>query len=346
MRSLVFAICVLVTSVANALPSWVVPSPLGVVLTVGEWIYSQEARDDVFYIRVQGQGASEDQARAQGFYLAINEAIGSLLVSETQLLNQELIKHEIVNYSSGYVHNFEYVNVYRGVDTTVILMDVWVAKSQIANRLTLPNSSDGSIDGQRLSEASKSIKQEQNTGDKVLQNILNDFPSRAFNITIENIEWENHSRRDFLSLQFTTRWHDEYLVALKEAVSIMGDSIIPVIGNHDVTDSPGLSIRGVGGCWIQCWDGWVLEHHRANLIQRGIVGKHPRLLVQLIDAHNQSVYTECYAFPVSRLYKVVGENTKIYANYAEKQHLQIEVSGLQIEKLDKVNLKIVTSTCR
>ena len=137
------------------------------IITIGQWIYQGTER--VYYIEVAGQGADAEEARKNGFRLAVEQAIGSLISSESEVQNGRLIRDEIISYAAGYVSNFEIVsteNVNRG---SRVVMRVWVKRSALANRLLNESKQSGQVDGATAAVSFKTIVNERQTGDQLLQ---------------------------------------------------------------------------------------------------------------------------------------------------------------------------------
>jgi len=83
-------------------------SPLGTGISVARWIY-ETASEKVLYVEVIGEGATVEQARQQGFRLAVEHAVGTVVSSETEVRNDRQVRDEIITYASGYVDRFEVV---------------------------------------------------------------------------------------------------------------------------------------------------------------------------------------------------------------------------------------------
>ena len=94
---------VLTTAHANVL-SMFVPSPWTVGIGLVRWI--AEGQEKILYVEVIGEGATLDQARQQGFGLAVEHAVGTVIVRETAVRNSRIARDEIITYSSGYVDRF------------------------------------------------------------------------------------------------------------------------------------------------------------------------------------------------------------------------------------------------
>ncbi len=78
MRTFVLAILLGCSAPAIAVPSWVIPSPITIAIQVGKWLQSND--EEVYYVRVQSKGSTEGEARTEAFRLAVDQAVGSLLI--------------------------------------------------------------------------------------------------------------------------------------------------------------------------------------------------------------------------------------------------------------------------
>ena len=345
MRKL-FASCILglsmFSALAYAIPDWIIPSPITVAIQIGKAYWTQKEDDKVYYIRVQSQGSTETEARNEAFRLAVDQAVGSLLVSETKVENGNLQSHETINYSSGYIHDFEYVNIHRG-NQVVLQVDVWVKKSKIAERISLKNSSTGELQGGRIAESFRSLQEQDNAADRLLKVVLDDFPERAVNVEINSIEYLNQNRKPILQIQFDVWWKKTYIESLRETLKTVGKE-----QDTDRNYRPGLAIRGKVHCngWICSDKHYVTDQAQSDLIFKEIYGKKPSVLVKILDTHNQPVYTQCWwwdniqgnSYSRNQLF---GDYTTIYYQAVLTNNLAIDLSNYNINNMDKVELQVV-----
>ena len=145
--SLLVAACMATAAMASP-PSWLVPSPLSIVLTVGSWMMKDQV--EVFHVQVQAHGRDETDAREQLFRLAVNQAVGSLLLSHNEVRNGDVVRRDIVNYSAGHIHDFRYLSQESRDGGILIRADVWVRKSRIADRLLNESRAAGRVEGGRI----------------------------------------------------------------------------------------------------------------------------------------------------------------------------------------------------
>lgn len=197
------------------------PSPLGVVIAA--YSYLNAERKKVYYIKVQSSGKTFEQARQQGFRLASEQIAGTLVLSESELKNTQLTRDEIVTYSSGIVDKY---NIIRRDDTgnsVNLVMEVWVAESDIAQRLLARSTTERGIDGDALSVRAETILDERQRGDEIIRTVLNDFPKRAFRVKLEpaNISMDIY-RNARAVIAWEVKWDDRYVNAFSEAASNVG----------------------------------------------------------------------------------------------------------------------------
>lgn len=331
------------SALAHAIPDWIIPSPITIALQVGKWMILEDSDNEVYYIRVQSVGTTETEARTEAFRLAVDQAVGSLLVSETKIKNGSLQSHELINYSSGYIHDFEYVNIHQGSNKVTLQVDVWVKKSKIAERISLKNSDQGELQGGRIAESFRSLQEQDSAGDRLLKGVLEDFPERAVNINIKEIEYINNNRTPILQVTFNVWWKEKYIQSLRETLQTVGKEQST---NRDYW--PGLALRGRVQCngWLCDDKQYVTDRARSDLIYRAIYGKRPNVLVTILDTHSQPVYSACYWWD-----NMQGQNygrNQLFSDYTTVYHealltntVQIDLTNSDISRMDRVDLQVV-----
>lgn len=324
--------------VAWAIPDWLLPSPVTIAVQVGKWILFKDTNEEVFHVRVQATGNTESEARTEAFRLAVDQAVGSLLVSETEIQNGTIARNDVINYSSGYVHDFEYVNIYKESNKVTLQIDVYVSKSKIADRITVQNSTQGNLEGGRIAEAFKSIQTEKQTGDKLLQTVLNDFPQKALDVDVTNIEYSNYNRTPAITISFKVQWKPKYITALKE---VMHNTMIPV--QHKRLSQNGVVFFDNKGCYWDCYTAYTTDKNRFAVFYYGIhESSEPNVLVTFLDKNQNSVYSECWWFGHNLYDYRLNKTFKIYEDSITLQELSMNLNNVDISRLDTVDLKILS----
>ena len=78
---------------------------LGIITLLANVSFAQE--DKTITLTVSGQGKTQDEAKQNALRNAIEQAFGSFISSNTEILNDELVKDEIVSIANGNIQKFE-----------------------------------------------------------------------------------------------------------------------------------------------------------------------------------------------------------------------------------------------
>jgi hypothetical protein len=270
-------------------PGMLIPTPTGVVLTLGTWIYDGIAKDKVYYIEVAGDGVTPEQARSNGFRLAVEQAVGSLISSETTVANQRITRDEIISYAAGFVDRYEIVSTAPGPVGVRMTMKVWVKKSALANRLFNESKKAAEVDGDRASVQLATRQYERGTGDQLLNTVLADYPSRAFKFTIDRTRVVMDTQRSgILQIPFLLKWSPEYVDSLWTALAATQHAR-PYYFEVLV---PSRSWFGFGG------QVGYQDEYRYNLLFRKFFNTNPPVvLIELKDPDQRTVFAECQSAP-------------------------------------------------
>ena len=100
-------LALMVGSAQAQVPALLMPTPLGTILSVYSYVTKDSKQS--YYARVQGQGDTQEQARTNGFRVAVEQAIGPLILSESVSAGARLQRDQIITYSSGMIDRFNIV---------------------------------------------------------------------------------------------------------------------------------------------------------------------------------------------------------------------------------------------
>jgi hypothetical protein len=204
-------------------------SPVSVALTVGQWVLKDTKR--VYQVRVTSTGKNPQDARQNAFRKAIELAVGSLVLGETEVKNDTLTRNEIISYSSGYVDDFKIINE-TGDSVT---MDVWVSDSKFAERIeAMGQSSDAKVNGHQMrSDWDRRQAQEDTAelrrkdGVRLMNAVLADYPRAAYKVSINKTSLlKSKSGSPILSFLVKIEFNDKYADSLAEALVLTRDGVI------------------------------------------------------------------------------------------------------------------------
>lgn len=308
MRRFAAMVCLAVATTAQAqsLSHILAPSPVGVVLSVGQWILKDRKR--IYEVEVESRATTWSAARDQGFRLAIEHAVGTLVLSESEKHNSRLRRDDIITYSSGYIDRFQVLSQDQQPDLTVLRMRVWVSHSAIGQRLLGRSEADARVDGDRFAEQARSIQQERLSGDRLLSAVLRDYPQRAFSAEVGRIELYEDQRLIKLHVPYSLRLDYNYLQGLAEALEQTAQkrdaAYCTTSLNNELCDATSF-IRVVSGRppagsgRIFGWNTTVgfNDSGRANMIYQTMISSRPALLLTITDREGRRAYRSCYFRP-------------------------------------------------
>jgi hypothetical protein len=182
-----------------------IPNPVTVVATVAQFLFVGGEKE--YYVHIVSTDTDETAARNSGFKLAVNMAVGAVIASETEVVNREVVRDEIINYSSGFIDKFKITNSEPVPGGVRIEMDVWVKTLPIANRVLANSKTAGEIDGNRASIQIQTIKDQRDNADKLLFNVLKDFPRRAFQLELQPAE----VTQSMITVPIKVRWDPNFI---------------------------------------------------------------------------------------------------------------------------------------
>jgi hypothetical protein len=325
-------------------PQMFIPSPVGVLLTVGMWIYDSATRQQVYYIEVAGNGRTTDEARNNGFRLAVESALGTLISSETEVQNGRIQRDEIISYAAGFVDKFEIVNTRSGPEGFVVTMKVWVKRSALADRLLNRSEKSGEVDGARASIQLQTLNQERATGDALLQQVLNDFPKRAFDIEMKPADILRQNRTAYMELSFGLSWNKDYLRSLWTALQATSQR----------TSRPAASITVNGGGWFGGFGGTANfdDGHKFVMLAQRMYADAPAILVTVRGPARQVLYSACYRYQeldnmpqyvvtTQRLVAFGNNHARIDGSYTLRGRLQIPINNAVLQQANSIDMDVV-----
>jgi len=310
LRNIAALICAVGISFAQAQisvnPQMLLPSPMGGVFMIGKWVWDSQTKQEVYYIQVIGQGADPEQARNNGFRLAVEQAVGTLILSEAVTANQRIVRNEIITYASGFVNRFKVLDERKDAGQVHVTMDVWVGRSQMAQRLMNESVTSGAVDGDRLAVQADTLKHQRIQGDKVLAAVLADFPHRAFDVELDRSQATLNDRRNLqMSIPVTISWNKAYVRALYEAALAVGREPERCVFSRECAQSQaGLYyfwVKGRGT--IIGWNGWVAfdDHAHMQAIVTRATQHSPALQIIIYDSSGFKRFESCQPFLLTNL---------------------------------------------
>jgi hypothetical protein len=225
MKQLIIALCLFASSVVSAQTTDPV-SAVSIALTVGGWITKDSKK--VYYVRVESTGDDIESARHGGFRKAVELAVGTLVLGESESDGKRMLRNDVVTYSSGYVEDFKVISNGPVGNKTRVVMDVWVSDSKIANRLSSMGQSTGAaVNGAAIKrdyeiDAARAATEEtrRRNGMTVTDMVLADYPRRATKTAVTKT-WVGRNKEGavIFNIETVTEFTQEYLEAAAEVLT-------------------------------------------------------------------------------------------------------------------------------
>jgi hypothetical protein len=173
---------------------------------------------------VIGVGTTFDEAKNNGFAVAVEKAVGSVILVDKEVRNDKLVRDDILSHSAGYVDDYTIISQSNTQGKVIVVMDVDVKHSKIAEKMLNRNASPTDLQGNKLNTQYKTYLVERGTGDQLLNNILKDYPSKALTATPGKIDFMVSSHRQpVIVIPYQIKWNYSYIEAMNEALKTLED---------------------------------------------------------------------------------------------------------------------------
>jgi hypothetical protein len=317
--------------------SFLYPSPLGIVLSAGKLIYHSDSNRE-HLVTVKSIGKTEAEARTNAFQLAVEHVVGQLVLSEREVSNNQVVRNDIIQYSSGYVSRYDVKKREVVGNEQILIIDVYVKQSKIADRLVNHSTDKTRIDSKNLAAQVKTLVDQTRTGDRVLKTILNDYPSKAFSVSNKDVYMERGQHRGLVMVvPVKLVWNHQYVESLGEALITTGEGI----DYHNRKHGYRLAARVRGQVFSKTYDVWTEDYRRYNMLNStfSTVG----IKVEVLDSTGNIVTQSCIE-PMHELTKFIN-NQIIVDGTAKLEHV-IRIDNINeslVEEMDKITITAVKS---
>ena len=342
----------LVVSTANAQTAMMAlaPNPASVIIMAAH--IANTWGEKTYYVKVEATGRTEAEARTLGFKAAVEEAIGSLVLNEVEVQKDTVVRNDILNYSSGFVDDYKVLSKNDQGSKVVIVMEVWVKRSKIADRLLSESKAAGTINGERAAAQQTTLMQERQDGDRALSMVLRDYPRRAFNVELAPTRTiTNPDRTLTVQAPFVVRWDNTYLEGFYELLKRASDSSNvgfcltgPNFYCQDHRNYVTLQTRPGNRGWQQTVA--VNDNVRFNLIANALIEKSPVALVTVTRKSGSVAHRACYNFASPGQF-VSYDPSKVhingFMNVQSVVNITVDSNFEQVADWDKVTVAVVDS---
>jgi hypothetical protein len=285
--------------VAQSAPDALKPNPVSIIIQVVPWLLKDG--HPTYFVTAQGHGRTTEEARTEALRAAVDQAVGSVISSQREVENRELRRSEVVQYASGYVDRYEVKSIKEHNGLVAVTVDVWVRRSRLQDRLLGKHETPGRVDTDRLVAQSETINHSRQQGDRLLEQVLRDYPRRAFDLEVgqSRVTYDDQ-RRQRIEISWKLRWRHAYLESLREALSAVSQ-------NSNAGDCVGLYARTcqhMGYVTIKARPGrhgWSRtagfdDSITLGMVRQHLIDSHPAILVTLTGRSGNQIWRGCYRY--------------------------------------------------
>jgi len=295
--------------------------------------------------RVVGNGRTLDEAKIDGFNSAIEFAVGFVILSDKEAKNDRLVRDDIAKHSAGYIDDFKIIDQMNSSRGVTVVMDVNVKSSKIAERMLNKGKTEGVLEGEKLSDQYNSYLNERKTGDRFIKSVLGSYPKNAFNIEQGKTEFKlDANRNSIIIIPYQVRWSYEWIIALKESLSVIQD------GDSRSGNRIRVTARKPGD-WVGVSDSYDFDDSvRVKQITE-VLSVSTHVLVKIIAKNGSTIYTGCFAN--------LGENVENYYQFSRNRlvlgheyirneaHIPVTVGSAlhrNLGMMDRIEMSVINTT--
>jgi hypothetical protein len=283
-----------------------------------------------------------EEARLNGFQLAVEMAVGAVVISEKQATNNILVRDQIMKHSGGYVDDFKIIEQSGTSLRYTIVMDVKVRSSQIADVLLNTGTKKGTLDSARIYAQYESYNKERNDAEKVINNLLTGYPRNAFNTTIKSTKIRiNNDRNMVVDISAEVTWNNKWVNSLVENLSRVSDKDKTTSNKISVVRKP--SQFSIFDEKLQLYiNDDIIYRKTSNTIFTQLF-----TIVEVVDAYGDAIIRGCgdysgfdaigevATFTTNASY-TIPKNSRTFENMKNMDHVNVYVDSTRAACLGKV----------
>ena len=215
-------------------------------------------------------------------------AVGTFVLAENEIRNDEVVRKDFIKYSAGYVEDFNTKSETKVGNKTRVVLDVWVSESKISNRLMGLSQTRNTINGSKSVSIINNMVDNIDSGQKIFQAVLNDFPNRAFVLSTGNTNIKPYGEGVLIEIPVHIEWNQNYIKALYESLEQTRDG---KTANRDPVRREWASV-------IKYNDSIASYRDNSKLmaLTGKMVGDGAMLKVVIKDVMNKPLYRECFEY--------------------------------------------------
>jgi len=237
-------------------------------------------------VHVTGVGKTVEEAKQNGFKIAIEYVVGTVLVTEKEANNNQLIKNQIINYSAGYVDNYKILSQTVTNNNISLSMNVTVKSSHIAEMI-LGEKSRTKLEGDSMVSKYESLLNLRVQQEKLLDNVLDNYYDQGIVYKVGTIKYKYDSSRNLiLTLPQEKSSNQNYYKALDEVLKLLADGDSYSLYKIELRVNPNHN-----KIFSQLRMYSFTDERIYNKVQNFDTGL---IVLKFLDSNNNTVYSTCF----------------------------------------------------
>lgn len=289
MRKTIIACACCVAIAVSASPNY---TPLSIALSAGQWLTKDTKKS--YYVQVEATADNVEAARQEAFRLAVDMAVGTFVLAENEIRNDEILRKDFIKYSSGYVEDFKIKSETKVGTKTRLVLDVWVSESKISGRLMGLSQARNTINGNKSLSMLNSMIDNIDSGQKIFQTILNDFPHKSFLVSTGDTNIRPQNDGILIEIPVHIEWNQNYINALYESLEQTRDG---KTANKNPTQKEWASVIRYkrSGQYIDSIASYK-DHSKLSALTKKMISDGVRVKVTIKDILEKPLYQKCFEY--------------------------------------------------
>jgi hypothetical protein len=257
MKTVIAVLIACWTCVAQAqIPAILVPTPAGVVLQIGSWVWSSSG-SGLRTVTVQAHADTAAEALSVAQRMAIEQAVGTVVISAAHAESDRMVSDSVWTYAGARIERYDILE--QTPTSTTIRAQV---RAMRMHTIPVRASTAEAFVTPATSQHATWI-----AGDRVIQQFLTTYPINSFSVATQPPEWlQTNQREQELRVRFQVTWSTEWLRAWRE-----------------LAEATHTDLRR-------------LDRARQNVILAQVLDSRPQVQFTVLDAGGNTVYQTCRAY--------------------------------------------------
>lgn len=280
---------------------------------------------------VAGKGTTKEDAKQDAFRNAVEEAVGSLLISSQISVKDKVFQDNIRSYSAGYIKDYDVIFENQEEGQWTVVIDATISSSKIAHRFIESGEKDLYVAGILIEDVLNNDLDQRYQGDQVLSEVMSSYPYNAYSIEHENMKFRlGQDRKSFVEIPYKITMNQSWLTALSEtldAVSVKSSKcnnlLVKVVNGikkhnkvidtkHICDDYPDVSItyKGLGEWFGNSYDYKLVDTTQLEEFNSYLDTKRQEIgiYIEFLDANLTVVESQCTPIPTHNFISYMRPN--------------------------------------